>query len=371
MKKKKQVKNLQVSDSMKNIKKAKLERVYVGINLLLISSNLLVIFLTHSLRYAPGERKILTDNVFDSNEVIISYEEQQDIYRELEKELGIKISDDNINYLLLNAIRENPYLNKKEKEIFYKFIEYFNDNPYLNLEEVYENMLNVDSQFTLRKSLGAKESTLAVYLPRYYDIIYFELFPTDETRAHEGVHCVNGNIDLPRWFSEGMTQLITNEYFKEYPFSPTMPYQFEVALIKLLCEIIGTDRVLEAYTKNNVDLIYESLSSITGTKEDAQKMLDFFGETYNLNSDEPISKEELSKYLEQLLVYMSKEEILENSSAVHSYLMLSSVLVEDAADFVEGHIVCKAYLSSSLKEKGFANAILMTTEEYQGNPYKK
>ena len=366
-----QIKNLKVFSKVEEIKKGKVHRTYAVLQIAIIGINLAVLFLPKIILYTPDNRELLTDNVFDGSQIIISEEEQQNIYQELEQELGIKIGNNNINYLLLNAIYENPYLTHKEKEVFYKFIEFFNDNPYLNLEEVYERLLNVNARFALRQSLDSNENVLAVYLPKYMDIVYHELNPKETTMSHEDLHCIVSNVNLPRWFNEGMTQLIINEYFKEEPFNLNTSYPYEVILVKLLCELVGPNKVLEAYTKDNSEIIYKALAEIIGTEEDAKTLFDYLGEAYNPKDDKTIMYDELSANLLKLYDYGENSKTADKVAWSYYYLVLMSLINEEANDFVKDTVLCKAYISSSLKEKGYSSSQLMSKEEYSGSSYKK
>lgn len=373
--KQEKIKNLVVYPRAREKKRFCLEKTIYPI---IILTSLLQIFsfgMIPKIWYAPEIREVDENNLFSDNEVVISEDEQRDILGELEKTLGIRIEDNQENYLLLHAVSENPYLNRKEKEIFYKFIEYFNDNPYINREDIYQNILNVNARFALRQSLHEEENVLAVYLPDYRDIVYFHLFPSIGTIAHEDGHSIEAK-NLPRWLAEGMLELIVSEYFSEVPFLLTDIYPYEVSLVKFVCELIGTDKVLQAYTEGKVEIIYEKMDEMIG-EEISEKVLgnvDWW--LQNRHRKEFLTEEELQavKYsLEKLLDYLEPEEYQTNHSYQYHLGVVISCYTDEFGSLNEWKNLtyCKSYLSSYLKQNGFEEGIMVKTSEYVGSVYQK
>lgn len=377
MMKKETVKNLNVSASFKKHKRFSLQNKFycaiIGVSLL----QTLAFGVIPNIWYRPSTRELDTSNLFSDNCAIISVQEQQDILKTLEKELGIKIDDNKENYLLLHAILENPYLNSKEKEIFYKFIEYFNDNPFINREEIYTNMLNVNARFSLRGALERENNVLACYLPRYRDIVYFELFPSVDTMAHEDGHCINDGQNMPKCIQEGMTQLISSEYFSNTPFMLTLNYPYQVSFVKLLCEMIGANTVLQAYTEDKPEIIYEALDSIIGEEGKAKGVIeeiDWCMSNYDRTKfySKEI-KERASDALSSFLNYVEKC-FFEDEGAYQYHLLVFVNFFTDYYGKLEeyfNYTVCKAYISSSWKEAGFEKSVTILTEEYLGVTYQK
>lgn len=378
-KKKKNIKNLVANETVLKNKKLSLQKTAYPC---IILASLIQIFsfgIFPQIYYSPKNREFNDSNLFSENEVIISEEEKTDILQELEHVLKIRIQDNEENYLLLNAIVENPYLNKKEKEIFYKFIEYFNDNPYIDREKIYENILNVNARFALRQSLKKDESVLAIYLPKYRDIVYFTLFPELDTIAHEDCHTLEtveeNEEPLPRWLSEGMAQIIASEYFSETPFLLTTTYPYEVSLVKLIMELIGTDKVLQAYTENKPEIIYEALDESIGRKDTAKEVLegmDWWFENCNQSLTES-ENEKMASTIDKFLDYIDANEYEEKKSYQYHLGVIISTFTSSfgTLDEWQGLTYCKAYLSSSLKEAGYQNGFTVKTEDYLGAVYKK
>lgn len=368
--------DLDVYEGMKDHKHLVLHRIGVVLEIAIVSIATFSVLIFPKLAYLPKDRDINTDNVYQNTSVIIPKEKQDDILASLEEELNIDIpSTNNEDYFLLKAIHDNPHISKHEKDILYQFIDYFIDNPYINNEEIYTRLLNVDTQFSLRDFLGVSSNTLACYVGDNNDIVYFSLKPSDTTIAHEGGHCITGCTNIPKWLDEGMTQLIVNEYFEEDPFNGNRTYYNEVMLVKFICELIGTDPVLQAYTKDDMSLIYKALGDINGTPEEALEMLNYLDVYYSDILDAPtteefntkvdnLSEEDINhivaayRYLTECVdkIEITNRPVLANIYANVTYSVLG---------YEDDHILCKAYISSHLKKVGYEQGILITPEDYK------
>ena len=83
----------------------------------------------------------------------------------------------------------------------------------------------------------------------------------------------NGNHPIIVWGDDG--QLLNKEYCNnENPFDGICSYYFEVAAVKMICEVTSSDTVLKAFTLNNMDYIIEEMTNYGITKEEASKALE-------------------------------------------------------------------------------------------------
>lgn len=164
------------------------------------------------------------------------------------------------------AVRENSHLDEDEKELLLEFQQMIDDNPNLNQSEVYDNLSDVN---IIYQSKGMEESTVVgMYYPNKNQIRIFEDDWNHHTLIHELIHCIYSNEDnrkLPVFFQEGVTELLANEYFTDNPFLEMDNYPFEVTMVKMLCEMVGEDVVLEVYTTGNEKLLIQELSKSMGT----------------------------------------------------------------------------------------------------------
>lgn len=164
------------------------------------------------------------------------------------------------NYLLLNAINDNPYANKKEKEVMYNFLDFFNDNPYLDKEKTYLNLVYLDfdrnyNPFSSGKDNNNGTVTLADY--DYEDITYYTN-PTEELIAHEVTHAIFDTITIPSAYVEGFAKITESEYFTKENDSNNS-YNKNTAVTKATIELIGKDKFLEAMSNDNINIIKNAL----------------------------------------------------------------------------------------------------------------
>ena len=315
--------------------------------------------------YLPEDRTFDMDNMFLGSEVCVSNSCVVSVMEEF-KELGYAVDDQNMNYLLLNAICCNENLTDSEKAFCSEFIDLFNDNPYLDRERVYHSLLNLDISYKNRPYIY-EDSIEGVYIDSYKSI---GIFVNDENKrvlAHELIHCICSNDgDLPKFFIEGMTELLANEYFASNPFVEFKNYPFEIYAVKMLCDTAGADVVLKAYTTGDMNLVYEALASYSGTVEDAKKAIDIFdklftfldGDSESLNFDNDEMTNDLFMYLNSVAdsKYGDKtdEFNFDRSSYYYNQILFLNIFDKKStdelnADLDEFGVFCKPYFSSKLK----------------------
>ena len=186
-------------------------------------------------------------NIYNSKSLKVSEAEKDELFRLLEEESGL----DNLNNerdLILTAAANNPNLAKKEKQIIYSLVDIIEDNPHINKKTAYANLKDLNIIYTTRDE-EVSESTNGIYLPVDNKITIFTDDKDNTILKHELIHCIFTNTNsysLPRYLSEGVTELLVDEYFTETPFVEEDCYPYEIAIVKVLCEMVGSDNVLEA-----------------------------------------------------------------------------------------------------------------------------
>ena len=103
-------------------------------------------------------------------------------------------------------------LNDNDKVIFYRFIDIIKDNPYIDREEAYHSLRNVEVSRKCRHYMYDK-SIQGVYSHELENIGIFEEDKENLILIHEGIHCIFCNEktnDLPKYFKEGMTELLNS-----------------------------------------------------------------------------------------------------------------------------------------------------------------
>lgn len=343
------------------------KKFYIAISVLcsfLIAAQL---YLQHNM-YSPEEREFLNDNIYSGNNLNISGDELQGVVSSLEDELGISIADGcEDEYCILNSVLENPNLSDTEKDVFYRVVQIINENPYVNREEVYSSLLNVDVLYKNRP-FSFNKDVEGVYSHEYESIGIFVDDPEYRVLIHEIIHCIFTNdntINLPAYFSEGVTELLANEYFSETPFVELTNYPFEIAVVKMLCEVSSPEAVLEAYSTGDMSVVAKKIAEVSGDEEsamDALNMLDYTMKRFNgelgegeetitdkdeiINSFIPLFRDVVeAKYSDidhSLVSYYYNEILFANIFDEDPY----NNYVDDLMEFGSDH---KAYFSENLR----------------------
>jgi hypothetical protein len=234
------------------------------------------------------EYKDLNKNYYVEQDLDVSSSKFSKLEKELIKKTGILFEEGNINNLLYYAAYKNNNLSDEEKETIYNFQDLIDDNPYIDREDAYYALRNLTISYEdLPDNYTYK--VLGDYR-RVYDAIRIFGENTDDTvLTHELIHCIfsnDSNADLPRWFKEGMTQLLNSEYFSPVPYEELENYPYQVTMVKLLCEMTSSDVVLKAYTTGQYDLIKDSLKEKMDSTycDNFMDTVDSFFEHYFLGS---------------------------------------------------------------------------------------
>lgn len=260
--------------------------LYYSKSLKKLSSAFKIYLITVLLVFVPDLKNKVINHFFDNartdkimeyfaNKDSLSSLELNDLTKYIYQQIR-KVSDDekfnieNIetdeelkNYLLLNAVAQNDYANKEEKEVLYNFIDFFNDNPYIEYEVVYENLENLEFERSYNPfKNGLEQEDETVIEAFYYDgTIYYCSTPDDELRRHEDTHAIFDTNSIPSAYVEGFAEIIENEYRDDYE-NEYGAYNKNVAVTKATIELIGKDKFLEAISTDNVSIIKESLEKV-------------------------------------------------------------------------------------------------------------
>jgi len=228
-------------------------------------------------------RRIDRHNIYDDNNLKLSDEEKEELINQIINEYEIDENSYNENdILLLNALILNSNLTDSQKEVAAKIINIARDNKYLDFDLAYERLYNL---ITVNKDRP-------IYLDKYVTGRYITLFDkielynddlSNDTFTHELVHSIYMNIDsnLPNFFMEGTTELISNEYFNENPYIETSSYKYEICAVKALCEVVGSNTVLEAFTKNDINILLDKLTLINNDSTKSENIINGFKVLFN------------------------------------------------------------------------------------------
>ena len=304
-----------------------------------------------------------TDNISQNDKYVLLRnidENPKHILEQVEDYTGIET--DNNNLILLHAIINNNNLTDEEKSHFYELVDVISENPYTNIKKSYELLQTLDIVYT-KRSNEYDETVLAIYSESENVIKVFEKKNNfnKEIFYHELIHALYTNsktIKLPKFILEGETELLTNEYLSEKPFIEQTTYPFEVSMIKILCEMVGEDEVLKAYTTGELSSLYSKLN-YDGNDFKAKKFISNLNAIFNDFQDgKTISAD---KYNEAVIFmddyFINKHKNNYQKQEIYNYYKgIFFLLNEENAydkynDYIrENGIIIKAYYSTNLKK---------------------
>lgn len=293
-----------------------------------------------------------------------------EMVRALENEFDVQVEEDKKDeFVLLYSIFQNPNLTSDEKNTFYGYYSIILDNPYLNREEAYRSLSKVKIEYSKRDD-DIADNVQGLY---QYGDQTIRIFEKDDLSKsillHEGIHCIFTNsysADLPIYFTEGMTELLVNEYFSYDPFYEGTHYPYEVAYIKMLNELVGSDLVLKAFSKGDFSIITNEMEKYNSTPYSSFKILNIYEDAFlcnDKNYEFYFSKEEQENayhYLEK--IYSKRNSNISNKDFQYFHEITHGAFSDNPslsyAEYVVNHgILEKAYFSTDLKSQ-FSRSIL-------------
>ena len=311
-----------------------------------------------------------------NNKLTITEEDKDKLYSLLEEETELEITDDNDNILVLSGVVDNPNLSESEKETIYKLVDVIKENPYLDKRSAYENLKNLDIVYTT-KDKDDKSTYTGIYYRNENKIEVFNEEDKNDILIHELIHCLftnNNTYKLPEYLVEGVTELLVDEYYSDNPYIEINSYPYQIAATKILCDMVGSNKVLEAYTTGNMGLIEDSLNK-TMDKKETKKFLNNMDTMFKeYNKEGKSSLEPMSEFLEYANTYMDKK-YPDGSEVLNSYEYNKEMLIlmkNEQPDIeymfyvnINGYYI-KPYFSKKLKQED--------TKHYQKsikkNPFK-
>lgn len=298
------------------------------------------------------------DNIYYHNEIKLSDKEIEEMEELVSETVGEEITINN-NSIVLDAVIENENLTESEKEFIYSYKNLLEDNPYLDKTNAYNNLKKLDIIYDKNADYG--KDVMGVYINTDNEITIIEDTPEKGTISHEVIHCIYSHRyikRLPRFFNEGMTEILANEYFSKNPFKETTSYPYEITMVKILCEIVGEDKVLEAYSKEDMTIVEEELRNKTNISEPKEIIERMESTTTALQNNEKIDAEKVR----DIIVFLDRyyENIDNNSIEYEMYLYNKNIVkglydktpnIKYICNIVENGYYIKPYFSEELKDK--------------------
>ena len=195
----------------------------------------------------------------------------------------IYTTDERDHKIIMSYIDKNTRLSNEDKEFILSMKHFFEENEkYFNMSEIKKNLINLRIIYDKDNQENHKMSNrVKGYYTKAFDkitIFYSDKMDNDmitkKVVFHEVMHAISdkgyvskGNLGLA--LTEGVNELMAEEYLNTY--SDT--YNKGQTYARIMCELIGPEKVKESFFGNNIDMVLEELSSICGTKKDAQKFI--------------------------------------------------------------------------------------------------
>ena len=195
----------------------------------------------------------------------------------------IYTTDERDHKIIMSYIDKNTRLSNEDKEFILSMNHFFEENEkYFNMSEIKKNLINLRIIYDKDNQENHKMSNrVKGYYTKAFDkitIFYSDKMDNDmitkKVVFHEVMHAISdkgyvskGNLGLA--LTEGVNELMAEEYLNTY--SDT--YNKGQTYARIMCELIGQEKVKESFFGNNIDMVLEELSSICGTKKDAQKFI--------------------------------------------------------------------------------------------------
>lgn len=175
---------------------------------------------------------------------------------------------------LYDAINKNDNLDEKEKRLI--------DNSWIFINDYYQyidftNVENVLEDFDILYSSDSSGGTAATWNNDKKVITIYgdtDILEKSSSANHEFIHMLStSDKDYSNFLSEGVTSLICSEY----DLTPDAYFR-QAVVVRMLCEIIGSDIVMESFLQSDFKLIEDELLKIDNDKEKIEELTNYFEE---------------------------------------------------------------------------------------------
>ena len=328
-------------------------------------STVLCFFLIYMVsNYFYGEKNLSNNTDDDLKYSYVSMQEDdiEETISKLEKEFNITVDDDHKDELLfLNSIYENSNLSDKQKDVLYGIYSILDDVKNIDRENAYRALSNVEVFYTT-KGDNVAFNVLGDYNYKNNRINIYSEDVEYKILVHEMLHAIftsNKTVDLPDAFSEGMIELLANEYFSSDPFVEELSYPYEVSFVKMLCEVIDPETVIDSLCNGDFNTITDKLDKYNTTNYSSSEILDcFFKASDTVKNGNIVNDDNYSKKFALMKnIYASAHPYGENLSEFnYQFDLCSAVFEEDPFQFYQEYLIYngalqKGYFSSQLKRE--------------------
>jgi len=202
-------------------------------------------------------------------------------------------SADAMTNVLMEAFELNPWMEEEDRKIASSLKQYFKENPYLNYQKLYDDFASFGIIDT-----NIKRGNISASCFDDYVVIYNKdnKSQTDYIKnlTHELVHRT-GNLNHSM-LNEGMTSLIVDEYVSDYKYRSA--YYDEVLMTKIFCELVTPDKMLEAYSKDDMSIIKNELLKLNPNEDTYQQFIDLL-DSYSKERSDYVEKGNLNLFYDE------------------------------------------------------------------------
>ncbi len=240
---------------------------------------------------------------------------------------SIEISSHEKVDFLMQAFEENPYFTDSYMEAPYALKNYLNSNPYCDYEELYKIYSNLILVYDFQRDVIRGDHCVAadcdcdhgiIIMYEDNDLMVFHL-------EHELIHFTGFLDNLA--LNEGLTTLFQMEYIN-HDFIPNAYYD-HVLLAKIFCELISPDKMLEAYSKQDMSIIEKEMLKINSNSNDYIELMNAMQE-YAVDFKLGIENDFIQKHQNMSLLFYN---------LFYPYLVSDS-LTEDQINTIIKYIQC-------------------------------
>ena len=223
----------------------------------------------------------LVKSPFDGNSIVITQDdldlEIKDVYNvlypnltenDIQKILNNKSEKEKKDLLLFSSLLENKEFDNEDIKYLKGYLKYLNDNNYVNYEKTYK-LIKSAYLSKNQKLYNARGN----YNPRINKIKLEDKTALPHEFFHlEDMYINNSEKDIfnteQNWFMEGTAEVLSCEYIT----NDNTSYPVQCSAIRCLAELLGSDKILEARSKGDFDIITDALEEKGISRKESEEL---------------------------------------------------------------------------------------------------
>lgn len=229
---------------------------------------------------------------------------EDDVFKGIIESIKASSIDEKKAYLLYYALLSNEYLTTEEKEKLTGYIQYFIDNKYLDYEYVYRKLyfliVNPNDETLL------EDGVAGIYNQDNNSMTFANDSSRDYAISHEIFHAEEKSGELLSysdyaWFIEGLACVLNYEYLNDKDDAKNIKAYF----IRLLCELVDPDILLQVRSTGNMNILINALKDKGVHKEDTLELFKLFNDYNFLKKEERTINGAVNDINEKLKIQIS------------------------------------------------------------------